>query len=316
MKIGEKENPLNPGLAAEVSGDNQGIDNLPKRVGRYSKAKSRSREMQAFLKGQDLYEPEYLKLKECGNFLLFHNYYTVGKVRLHHASLCRKHLLCPFCAILRASKFTRKYVERFEFLKSENKALRASMVTFTVKNGSDLNERYGHLKCCYKKLEQSRRDSKRHGYNSEWGKALGLVGTYEFTNKGKGWHPHMHILVLHTEKIWSGPIAKQWKRITGDSMMVDVTPLHNPDEPIKDFIEVFKYSLKFSEMSLADNLKAYNVLTGQRLVFSAGLFRGVKVPDNWMDEPLDPADLPYIELYYNYYDGVGYRLDKKIVVPF
>jgi len=312
----KKKDPQMFSLAAEANGGNQEIDNLPKRVSRYSKAKARSREMQAFLKGQPLHQDEYLKLKECGNFLLFHHYYTIGKVRLHHACLCRKHLLCPLCAILRASKFLRRYVERFKFLKSENEALQASMVTLTVKNGARLNERFEHLKKCYRKLEQSRRDSARRGDNVEWGKVLGLVGTYEFTNKGKGWHAHMHILVLHTEKIWAGSLSQQWKKITGDSKIVDITPLYNPETPEIDFLEVFKYSLKFSEMSLEDNLKAYNVLTGKRLVFSAGLLRGVKVPESLMDEPINPADLPYIELMYRYNEKKGYQLKEKFKIPF
>jgi hypothetical protein len=126
----------------------------------------------------------------------------------------------------------------------------------------------------------------------------------------------MHILVLHTEKIYTGSLSKQWKQITGDSMMVDITPFYHQDSPEIDFLEVFKYSLKFSEMSLEDNLKAYDVLTGKRLVFSAGLLRGVKVPESLMDEPIDPADLPYIELLYNYNEKNGYQLKEKFKIPF
>jgi hypothetical protein len=304
----EKRDPQMSGLAAETNGGNQEIENLPKRVDRYGQAKARSREMQAFLRDQPLYVDEYRKLRDCGNWLLFRHYYTVGKVRLHNACLCRKHLLCPLCAILRASKFLRRYVERFRFVNAENEALRASMVTLTVKNGKRLRERFEHLKSSYAKLEKARRNAQERGHNTEWGKVLGLVGTYEFTNKGKGWHAHMHILVLHREKIYTGSLAKLWKRITGDSMMVDITPLHHPDAPEMDFLEVFKYSLKFSEMSLDDNLHAYMVLSGKRLVFSAGLLRGVKVPENYMDDAIDPADLPYIEMMYRYQDGSGYNL--------
>lgn len=312
----EKKNPQMSGLEAETNGGNSEVENLPKRVSRYSKAKKRSREMQAFLKDRELFLDEYRKLRDCGNWLLFHHYYTIGKVRLHHACLCRKHLLCPLCAILRASKFLRRYVERFKFVKSENEALRASMVTLTVKNGKRLGERFEHLKTCYRKLEQSRRDAIRRGDQVEWGKVLGLVGTYEFTNQGKGWHAHMHILILHTEKIYTGSLSKQWKKITGDSMIVDVTPFYHQDAPEIDFLEVFKYSLKFSEMSLEDNLSAYEVLSGKRLVFSAGLLRGVKVPESLMDEPIDPADLPYIEILYQYQEGSGYTLKETFKVPF
>jgi len=49
-------------------------------------------------------------------------------------------------------------------------------------------------------------------------------------------------------------------------------------------------------------------MTGKNLLFSAGLFRGVDVPEDMTDTPLE--DLPYIELFYNYLPGSGYNLTK------
>jgi len=316
LKSQQKESLPGNGLAAEISEGSTNSENLENRVSRYGKAKARSVQMQAFIQGSDQYHDEYLKLKECGNFLLFHNYYTVGKTLLHHACFCKKHLLCPLCAIRRGSKFVGAYSDRVKALKLAHGPLNASMVTLTVKNGNLLNERFNHIVNSYRKLEQSRRDSKRNGYESEWGKVLGLVGTYEITKKEKGWHPHIHMFVFHTEKIYQGALAKQWKKITGDSNIVDVTPVHHPDEPELDFLEVFKYSLKFHELSLEDNLKAYDFLSNKRLVFSAGIMRGVKVPDSLLDDPINPAELPYIEILYNYYQGKGYVLKEKFKIPF
>ena len=312
----KKEDPQKSSLAAETSGGNSEIENLPKRVDRYSKAKTRTRQMQVFLKGQDLYKDEYLKLKGCGNFLLFHHYYTVGKVRLHQACFCKKHLLCPLCAIRRSAKFIGRYADKTSFVMAENPALRASLITLTVKNGKRLGERYNHLLSCYRSLEKSRRNAKARGHNSEWGKVKGLVGVVEFTNKGNGWHPHLHIFALHEETIFKGSLVKQWKKITGDSMILDITPIAHPDEPERDLVEIFKYSLKFSDLSLEDNLKAYDVLSGKRLIFSSGILRGVKVPESLIDEPLSPADLPYIEMLYRFYESKGYQLVEEFKVPF
>jgi hypothetical protein len=47
-------------------------------------------------------------------------------------------------------------------------------------------------------------------------------------------------------------------------------------------------------------------LKGKRLLGSAGCFRGVEVPDELNDELLD--DLPYVDLFYRFLRGVGYRL--------
>lgn len=307
----EKRKPLKPSLAAEVKGVESEIDNLPKRVSRYGKAKARAHEMQEFLKPLDLYQAEYLKLAGCANWLKFRNYYSVDKVRLHQASLCRKTLLCPLCAVLRGSKYLRAYLDRFNFIMSENEDLRASMITLTVKNGPDLTERYEHLKKSIQRLGKSRRNAKAKGTQSEWGKILGLVGSYEFTKKKNGWHPHVHVWALHRDPVYQVLLKKQWQKITGDSYIVDVTPAIHPDNPVEDFVEVFKYALKFSELSLADNLHAYGVLTGKRLIFSTGLFRGVKIPESMMDEPLKDTDLPFIEYMFRYVDKAGYSLDKS-----
>ena len=35
------------------------------------------------------------KLNECGNYLLFKNFYTIGEVKLSKLRTCGQHLLCP-----------------------------------------------------------------------------------------------------------------------------------------------------------------------------------------------------------------------------
>ena len=52
-------------------------------------------------------------------------------------------------------------------------------------------------------------------------------------------------------------------------------------------MEVFKYAVKFSDLTLADNWHAAQILKGKRLLNSFGSFRGVDIPDSLLDEPLD-----------------------------
>lgn len=66
-------------------------------------------------------------------------------------------------------------------------------------------------------------------------------------------------------------------------------------------MEVFKYAVKFSDLTLADNWHAAQRLKGKRLLNSFGLFRGVEVPDSLLDEPLD--GLPYWDRFYRYLQG-------------
>ena len=82
-------------------------------------------------------------------------------------------------------------------------------------------------------------------------------------------------------------------------MIVDVRPITG--DPAEGFMEVFKYAVKFSDLSLADNWHAAQILKGKRLLNSFGLFRGVKVPESLLDEPLD--DLPYWDRFYRFIQG-------------
>lgn len=253
----------------------------------------------------------------CGDYLAFKNYYTVDKTRLTGASFCRKHLLCPLCAIRRGSKSLQAYLDRFHIIKAEHPTLRLSMITLTIKNGDDLTERFNHLRKSLKTMLERRRKTLagQRGYNSEYAKIAGLVGTIEVTKdggKGKvketGWHPHAHLMVLHAETFNWAELKAEWHKITGDSFVVEVTPAKHPKDPAQDFLEVFKYALKFSDLTPAENLEAYEVMRGARLLFSAGLFWGVDVPEDLTDTPLD--DLPYIELFYRYLPNSGYNLTK------
>lgn len=312
----KKENPLNvDALAGET---NQGVDDaaaLPGRLNRYSKAHRRALSMSDYAmkmaanSANAQVRNDRLKLsqrlKSCGEYLLFRDYYTVGKVRLHAAKFCKKHLLCPLCAIRRGAKMVKSYLDKLQVLKAENPNLKAYLVTLTVKNGPDLLERYNHLQQSVHALHKTRTGK---GQYSEACKAAGAVWSYEFkrgANSGE-WHPHMHAVWLCEESPNARQLSEQWKRITGDSFIVDVTPFHDQQDVISGFLEVFKYAVKFSDLPMEDNWHGYEVLSGKRLIASFGSFRGVEIPEDLADEPLD--GLPYIEQLYRYVFGAGYSL--------
>ena len=122
------------------------------------------------------------KLNECGNYLLFKNFYTIGEVKLSKLRTCGQHLLCPFCAAIRASRAIQKYVERIDQVLQENRKLKPVLITLTVKNGSDLAERSEHLMKSFRKLLDRRRDyeKKGRGFN-EFCKVQGAMYSYENT---------------------------------------------------------------------------------------------------------------------------------------
>lgn len=313
----QNKNPLEAdNLAAEASRGFDEKDRLSARLDRYSTAKKRALENHDFL--TDLHRQLVLqsgtgrlaelvrltgnRLGCCGNYLKFSHYYTVGKVRLSSARFCKQHLICPLCAIRRGAKTLQAYITRYAVISAQNPSWRLSMITLTVKNGEDLRERFEHLQRSMQRVFERRRDWFKKGRGlTEWRKAHGYVGTYEVTNQGNGWHPHAHVMVLHTENFDYRALQAEWKEITGDSHVLNVSAARHPESPEIDFLEVFKYAVKFSDLTPADNVKAFIVLRRHRLLFSGGAFRGVDVPEDLADEPLD--DLPYIELFYRFAFG-------------
>lgn len=139
--MAEKENPL--GLDALAGESHKGANDaaaLPVRLGRYSRAHHRAIDMADFARSAGDVKTAS-KLDRCGGYLVFRDYFTVGKVRLHAADFCGKHLLCPLCAIRRGAKLVKSYLERLQVVSYAKPRLRPYLVTLTVKNGDDLGER-------------------------------------------------------------------------------------------------------------------------------------------------------------------------------
>jgi len=296
-------------VSIHAQGANDEAESLPGRVDRYGIARTRARQMLEHLHGLSdcpLPAASLAQLAECGEWLRFHHYFTVGRVRLAGASFCRMHLLCPLCAVRRGAKALKAYLDRFEAVSAASPLLRPFLVTFTVRNGPDLRERFEHLQKSLQRLHDRRRDFFKKGRGrTEARHALGAVWSYEVTNKGKGWHPHVHAVWLCEVEPDQAALRREWHDITGDSFMVDVRPI-SPADPVSGFIEVFKYAVKFSGLDLVDNVAAWAVLRGRRLLGSFGVFRCVEIPEGLLDEPLE--GLPFIELFYRFVPGVGYDL--------
>ena len=303
--MAKKKTPVNVTNLAE--GSFTGVDEaelLIERITRYGQAHTRSNLMLDHLRDDpsESSRKAAASLSTCGNYLHFREYFTVGKVRLHNATFCKQHLICPLCAIRRGAKALGAYLTRWQVIQAEHPELRPYLLTLTVKNGDDLEERQAHLTKSLRKLLDKRRNFNAGSRGHPWTelcKAQGGVYTLELTNKGKGWHPHCHMIVLASSQPSQTALSAEWHKITGDSMIVDCRPITG--DPSEGFMEVFKYAVKFSDLTLEDNWQAAQILKGKRLLGSFGLFRGVQIPESLLDEPLD--DLPYWDRFYRFIQG-------------
>lgn len=306
-----------------------------KRLERYAKAKKRSNAVSNYIINE---KPELLKIgqevKECCQYLIYRHFYEVGVYKLVGGCTCKRHLLCMVCAIRRAAKQLQAYLKKVELVLSENPNLKLALITFTVKNGDDLGERYEHIKGSLTKIcERAKRV--RGGFRTvytEMQNVSGAVWTYEATKKDKGWHPHVHMLCLVPKDVDLGEMIEQdgkwiksrqgvfekalieeWRYITKDSFILDVRPINEERDRVGAFCEVFKYALKGNDMSVSDQVDAYEYLRGRRLISSLGLLYGVKVPDESTDTIETDLELqPYVDLLYRYSDTFGFQLDKQL----
>lgn len=292
----QKERTLDVGQDVEGSG----IEALPKRVGRYAEAKAKALDVVDYIGAIPGEEVLRDRVASCGDYLMFRHYFTVDQVRLHAASLCMKHLLCPLCAIRRGSKALKAYVDRWDAIQAQKPALRPFLVTLTVKDGPDLEERFKHLHKAQRELWMR----KHRGRGSVLQGVQGAVWSYEVKrgSGSKAWHPHLHMVALAECSPDQFELSREWHAITGDSFIVDVRPIEG--DPVEGFMEVFKYAVKFSDQPPSDTWHCFQTLKGKRLIASAGCFRGVEVPEGLMDEPLE--GLPFVDLFYRYVSGRGY----------
>lgn len=303
--------------ADHVSGLTDELSRLPDRLARYAQAYKRATAQLQYLV-HDHYDCTVAahaakRLAACGNYLVFREYYTVGKVRLHAAEFCRQHLICPLCAIRRGSKTLAAYLQKHEVVRAESPHLKLYMITFTVRHTADdcLLERHDHCRNSLKRLTDRRRKflngSDRAVY-TELAKAAGGVFAYEVTHGKHGWHPHVHMLALCESAPDQEALRAEWLDVTGDSVQVDVRAGYG--DPAESFMEVLKYAVKFGDLSPAQTWHAACTLRGKRLLGSFGCMWGVKVPEALTDEPLE--DLPYFERFYRWVGG-DYTLTGEVL---
>lgn len=246
------------------------------------------------------------RLHWCASWLHFREWSYSGETRLMNANFCKRYLLCPACASRRAGRLVQGYLPKIEQVTKERPELRACMITLTLKNGHDLQERFDLIRDAWKAMSAHTRKAKQAKYRHdsiEWNKVEGSIRSIETTRNEKdgSWHVHMHCFALISDWIDRVKLAKEWERFTGDSFIVDVrlckpNPKRPDACPVKEGLtEVLKYACKFAGMPPSDLIAFYRVAKESRLVDPSGCLRGINVGDIETDPDIDTLTGPFMD---------------------
>jgi hypothetical protein len=125
------------------------------------------------------------------------------------------------------------------------------LVTLTLKREKYLSEGVEKIIQAFHKLRRGK-----------WWTARCGVWTMEFLPKEDGWHVHLHCIA---DAVWidQKKLSEAWKRITGDSFIVDVRRVKDRKGAM---LEVLKYCTKTAELTKADKEMIEIVLKGKRFV--------------------------------------------------
>jgi len=283
------------------------------RLFRYACHKRRTHQLLHWLTAQGLLTSRLARLGACHAWMVFRYLPESQRFRLAQTRSCDLALLCPLCAIRRAARAGAAHQRRAAALLSAGPGALLSYAVLTIRNGADLAERFEHLQRHARLLlarlraaDCARRGHRRIAYATRSCLAQVAAGAYSFevkrgANSGL-WHPHLNLLLLSPEPINEARLSAEWRGLTRDSH--NVYCQERPNDP-GTFVEIFKYALKFSDLSPADTYHVYQTLTGRRLLGSFGAFRRVALAAED-----SAAEEPYRLLLYHYWQG-AYHLREE-----
>lgn len=158
---------------------------------------------------------------------------------------------CDICTRFRRYRIRERIQYALQGLPS-NQTLRWRHFTLTVKNGSDLGERLNHLIKSFRKLRH-----RKLWKSSQYG------GFYvvEITERGNGWHPHLHIVSFGHYLNWR-KLLYVWCQITKDSSHVMVSSIRGGSN-IAGYIS--KYITKATVLSIPSLIIVDLVCKNRRL---------------------------------------------------
>lgn len=201
----------------------------------------------------------------CADRLAFHAYYQHGNIhRLVGGFTCKHALWCLGCALRRSARLAKTYLKHFQRLLQADPDLVPVLITWTVKHGPDLKERFEHLRSAQRFMLDRRRraqNNQKYSFPTPLRFLKGGAGSYEFKrgrNSGQfNFHIHEVALIDRREHVFTeqlrpvrmkkGDTVQTYKLVyvplelegllcqelwltTGDSFVADVRGLYPRDK--------------------------------------------------------------------------------------
>lgn len=232
------------------------------------------------------------RMRECCNMVAFRRYLDTGNVQLVSSNFCKYDRICIACATKRAMRMIKKFSQGIEKNNLYDKKRYYIVLTISHKEWDKLSDLMDRLMLYKEKLARAYRNSKRRAHKSKsfFSQFDGMVMSIEIAHKWKnGWHPHINILACSDNDIvteskfvrWNTnqQLLDEWKDITnGTSYIHNIRPIEvKKDHFSRSGIgEVFKYAIKFSDLSME---QLAEVMANQhkhkyRFFATYGTFRG------------------------------------------
>lgn len=236
------------------------------------------------------------RVHNCGSWLHFRNWVNLDESKLLKADFCHKDKICPACAGRRAMKQVKKV---FGQLQSNPELLEGYWyyTVLTVKHSieEDFMTVFNRLQKGIKGINQAiRNEARGKPTDNYFAQFDGIMYSIEETYTKNGWNIHVNMLCHSTKPLlglikkpkkdnkkrvsyWHPDAVETWKNLT-DSINVSISPINVKDDEslLSDLSEIFKYSLKFQDLSADKMLIAYRCLYKRRLLGSMGTLRALK----------------------------------------
>ena len=165
--------------------------------------------------------------------------------------------LCEACAKRRMGVLINKYKRNFQSVRAED----LKWGDLTMVNCDDLEAGYKRLKECSKKFFADPRIAPH---------IRSKIITYQATNKGRGWHVHLHYLA-DMDYIPQEIMSKIWLEITGDSFIVSIAHVRDAEST---FAYLVGYACKAQDVLPSASEEYNRVFKGRRLLEVSGKWRG------------------------------------------